>query len=98
MKHIGKRGGLELESVYPYVFGPSGSCRFDPKTVRVKVSGAVGFKKNDEEAMKRWLFKNGPILVGINSDPLQYYKGGVLNPTPQFCSPKKVRDYHKWLA
>jgi len=89
MKHIAKRGGLELEAVYPYVFSKS-TCHFDPKTVKVKVAGVTGFKKNDEDGMARWLFKNGPILVGINADPLKYYKSGVLNPTPQLCSPKKI--------
>lgn len=89
MKHIAKRGGLELETIYQYVYGKS-TCHFDPKTVRVKVAGVIGFKKNDEAGMARWLFKNGPILVGINADPLKYYKSGVLNPTPQLCSTKKI--------
>lgn len=89
MKHIAKRGGLELEAVYPYLFSKQ-SCHFDSKTVRVKVAGVVGFKKGDEKAMAKWLFKNGPILVGINADPLQFYKGGVLNPTKELCSPKKI--------
>ena len=89
LKHIAKRGGLELEAVYPFEFEKK-TCHFDPKTVRVKVAGAVGFKKNDEAGMARWLFKNGPIEVGLNAAPLKYYKGGVLNPTPQLCNPKKI--------
>lgn len=89
IKHLVKRGGLELETVYPYVFAQT-QCHFEPKTVRVKVAGVVNFKKNDEEGMKRWLFKNGPILVGINSAPLKYYKAGVMNPTPAICNPKKI--------
>lgn len=90
IKHLVKRGGLELESVYPYVFAKSKTCKFDPKNVRVKVAGPVGFKKGDEEGMKKWLFKNGPILVGINAAPLKYYKGGVMNPTPALCNAKKI--------
>lgn len=89
MKHIAQRGGLELESVYPFVFAKS-TCKFEKKNVRVKVAGVVSFKKNDEEGMAKWLFKNGPILVGINAAPLQHYKSGVLNPTPELCSPKKI--------
>lgn len=52
-----------METVYPYEFSKS-TCHFDPKTVRVKVASTIGFRKNDEEGMKKWLFKNGPILVG----------------------------------
>lgn len=40
--------------------------------------------------MKVWLFKNGPIIVGINSAPLKYYKNGILSPTPAMCNPKKI--------
>lgn len=40
--------------------------------------------------MAKWLYKNGPIAVGINAAPLKYYKRGILNPTPELCSPKKI--------
>lgn len=89
IKHIVKRGGLELEAAYPYVFSKS-SCKFNPRNVRVKVAEAINFKKRDEEGMKNWLFQNGPVIVSINAKPLKYYKGGIMNPTPTMCNPKKV--------
>ncbi|XP_055304743.1 uncharacterized protein LOC129569669 [Sitodiplosis mosellana] len=89
VKHIEKRGGLELETVYPYEYAQS-TCRFEKRNVRVKVDEPVKFKKNDEEGMKRWLYTNGPIAVALNAAPLKYYKGGVLNPTSQLCSPKQI--------
>lgn len=89
MKHIAKRGGLELEAVYPYVFEKS-TCKFNKANVKVKVAGVVGFPKGEEQRMAKWLMTNGPIWVGLNSAPLQFYKGGILNPTPELCNPKKI--------
>lgn len=89
IKHIMKRGGLELASTYPFVFAQT-KCHFDPETVRVKVQNLVGFKKRDEEGMKRWLFQRGPIAASINANTLKYYKAGVINPTPKLCSPKNI--------
>lgn len=51
VQHITQRGGLELESVYPYVFAKS-SCKFNKQNVRVKVaSPIVGFKGVNEEGV-----------------------------------------------
>lgn len=89
IKHIVKRGGLELASTYPFVFAQT-KCHFEPETVRVKLSNLVGFKKRDEEGMKKWLFQRGPIAASINANTLKYYKAGVINPTPKLCSPKTI--------
>lgn len=78
-----------MDNIYPYVFAKS-KCHFTPNTVRVKVAGPVDLPKGDEEGMKRWIFKKGPIAVAINSAPLKYYKGGVMNPTPALCNSKKI--------
>lgn len=51
VRHIFQRDGLELESVYPYVFSKS-SCKFNKKNVRVKVAyPIVGFKGVNEEGL-----------------------------------------------
>lgn len=90
VRHIFQRDGLELESVYPYVFAKS-SCKFNKQNVRVKVAyPIVGFKGVNEEGLARWLYENGPIMVSINSAPLKHYKKGIINPTPALCNPKQI--------
>lgn len=78
-----------MATTYPFVFAQT-KCHFDEKTVRVKLANLVGFKKRDEEAMKRWLFQRGPIAASINANTLKYYKKGVINPTEKLCSSKKI--------
>merc|ERR1719239_683277 len=53
--------------------------------VAVRVSGGVEISQNETQ-MAQWLFKNGPISVGLNANAMQFYKGGVSHPWKFLCS------------
>lgn len=62
-------GGLETESNYPYT-EEDDTCTFKKSEVVVTISGGVNISQ-DESKMAKWLFKNGPISIGINADDMQ---------------------------
>ncbi|KAK2703216.1 hypothetical protein QYM36_018269 [Artemia franciscana] len=41
----------------------------------------------DEEEIAQWLAENGPVIVGINANVMQFYRRGVSHP---FCNPKNL--------
>ena len=68
-KAIEQLGGLETETDYPYD-GDKEACVFNKTEVKVTVSGALNISSN-ETKMAQWLFKNGPISIGINANAMQ---------------------------
>ncbi|KAL0488194.1 cysteine protease [Acrasis kona] len=53
------------------------TCLDAPKTVKLSSFELVS---SDEEVIKAYLFKNGPLSIGINALWLQFYSSGVSNP------------------
>ncbi|RXG51751.1 putative cysteine proteinase [Armadillidium vulgare] len=87
-KAIEDLGGLETERAYPYE-AVNDKCNLDPKMIKVKVNGSVELPE-DEDKMKSWLVKNGPISIGINANALQFYVGGVSHPFKFLCNPDSL--------
>merc|ERR1712059_96657 len=77
-KTLMELGGLELESEYGYD-GKDEACQYNRSKVAVRVTGGVEISQNETQ-MAQWLFKNGPISVGLNANAMQFYKGGVSHP------------------
>nr|KAG5712909.1 hypothetical protein BaRGS_007506 [Batillaria attramentaria] len=83
-----KLGGLETEDEYSYE-GRDDKCKFNRSEVAVKINGAVNIS-SDENEIKAWLYKNGPISVGINAFAMQFYWGGISHPWKIFCDPSEL--------
>merc|ERR1712013_53312 len=83
-KTLMELGGLELESEYGYD-GKDEACQYNRSKVAVRVTGGVEISQNETQ-MAQWLFKNGPISVGLNANAMQFYKGGVSHPWKFLCS------------
>ncbi|CAL1539416.1 unnamed protein product [Lymnaea stagnalis] len=81
---IMKLGGIETENDYTYE-GKDDKCKFNQSEVVVKLTGAVNISQ-DENEMAAWLYKNGPISIGINAFAMQFYMGGISHPWKLFCS------------
>lgn len=87
-EEIMRIGGLETEKDYPYD-GSDDKCSFDKSEVAVTITGALNIS-TDENDMKAWLYKNGPISIGINANGMQFYMGGISHPWKIFCNPSSL--------
>uniref|UniRef100_A0A0K0FM86 Cathepsin F (inferred by orthology to a human protein) n=1 Tax=Strongyloides venezuelensis TaxID=75913 RepID=A0A0K0FM86_STRVS len=84
-KEIIRIGGLESEEKYPY-HHEKDTCSWDSSLKAVYINDSITLPR-DEDQMKVWLFKNGPISIGVNANPLQFYRHGISHPWKMFCSP-----------
>jgi len=75
--------GIDKESDYPYT-GSNGTCHQTDFTPLEKVTSFVQVPKADSEAMKAEL-ANGPLSIGINGMPIQFYMSGVFDPFSFLC-------------
>ncbi|CAD5208691.1 unnamed protein product [Bursaphelenchus xylophilus] len=81
-------GGLVKEDDYKYT-GRGGACQVDKYEFAVYINDSVQLPE-DEKKIQEYLFQSGPISVGINANPLQFYSGGIHHPPKFFCNPKGV--------
>jgi hypothetical protein len=82
--------GLESEAKYPYT-----GTRGDKKCHAAKSDELVfisGWKQiaSDESQMAAALVQYGPLSIGINAGPMQWYMGGIANPWSILCNPKSI--------
>ena len=81
-------GGIETEKSYPYVSGNRvvPPCEFNKSEVVGKVIDYRALSSN-EDALAKWLVKNGPISVGIDAHHwLKHYNSGIYKPSNGSCS------------
>ena len=67
-------------SSYPYKQYRQ-TCKYNYKLGIAKVSSYYYSSSSNEENIKAMLYNGGPLAININATPLQYYKGGIFNPT-----------------
>jgi cathepsin F len=85
---ISKGMGLEPESKYPYA-GRDSTCTAS-KSDEVVFITAWKQIASDEAQMAAALVQYGPLSIGINAGPMQWYMGGIANPFSILCNPKSI--------
>lgn len=80
--------GLDAESKYPYK-ARDGSCHVQKVDELVFISGWKQIA-SDEDQMAAALVQYGPLSIGINAGPMQWYRGGIANPWRILCNPKRL--------
>lgn len=84
-EYLKEAGGIGTEESYPYI-GEKQSCSFKPESVVAKVGDYQSLKSKDEKGMASHVASTSSLMVGINGNGLQFYKGGVLKPSMIMCS------------
>merc|ERR1712023_280029 len=86
---VDQKLGMELESDYPYK-GSNDQCSAESAKEKVFVSGYKVVDGTDEDQMAAALVQYGPLSIGINAGPMQWYMGGIANPWSILCNPKSI--------
>jgi cathepsin F len=87
--YIIRTGGIQSEADYPYTSGTGrvASCTVDTKKFVANISAwaQVSSSASGESNIAPYLYANGPLTIGINANPMQYYVAGIDDPSN--CSP-----------
>ena len=84
--------GIMTEADYPSK-SVQRECKIDiDKCVHMRITGfeklgggSSTFQCTDEEEMKEFLYKKGPVSVAFNANPLQTYYSGIIDMTSTQC-------------
>jgi len=87
-----KDNGIMTEADYPTSSFQS-ECKIDiDKCIHMRITGfeklgggSSTFQCTDEEEMKEFLYKKGPVSVAFNANPLQTYASGIIDLTSSQC-------------
>jgi C1A family cysteine protease len=74
-----KSTGLVEESKYPYA-GVDQTCKDNSSWTHYKAT-KYGIISGGEDKMADALYEHGPLPVAINANPVQFYTGGILDPS-----------------
>jgi cathepsin F len=82
--YIARAGGIQSWSSYPFL-GYQSYCRFNRNAIVTRVKSWMSAGSSNEEVIKAFLYRTGPLAITINSRNLQFYKGGVFNVAYSYC-------------
>ena len=84
-KWIKENGGLQSDTDYPYQ-ARGQACSQDKTKNIVKISSYQLLETTDEEIIKQYLYEIGPLAIGVNAYPLNWYARGVIDWGTENCS------------
>ena len=84
-KWIKENGGLQSDTDYPYQ-ARGQTCSQDKTKNIVKISSYQLLETTDEEIIKQYLYEIGPLAIGVNAYPLNWYARGVIDWGTDNCS------------
>jgi len=87
-------GGLQTETEYPYT-AETGTCHMNKKQLIAPIKNYTCFSGPDpanEEQLRSYIYKNGPVSIALDAAVLQYYYGGIVDPFfPNYeCDPTQL--------
>jgi len=89
-KYIMAAGGISLDEEYGHYLGVDGKCHANDvsKDKKIEITGFVNVTQYSVEDLKKALYENGPVTIGINAGvkTFSFYSHGVYN------DPKCVGD------
>jgi cathepsin F len=77
--------GEESEAAYPYTGETGPSCKAKRSSEQIFVKDWQVVNGTNEDQLAAALVKLGPLAIGINANPLQFYTSGVADPSN--CDP-----------
>lgn len=75
---IKENDGLQSDTDYPYQ-AKDKACSQDKSKNIVKIKNYELLETTDEEIIKQYLYQYGPLAIGINAYPLNWYAYGVID-------------------
>ena len=88
-KWIKDNGGLQLDEDYPYE-AKSQTCHQDISKNVVEITDYQLLESTDEEIIKQYLYEKGPLAIGVNANPLNWYARGVIDWGSENCNPEDI--------
>jgi C1A family cysteine protease len=85
-------GKIDTEASYPYT-AANGQCSFKANSVGATITGYKSYcteqtQDCSEDNMVTLLYNKGPLSACLDAGPMQYYSGGIQNPTS--CNPSAI--------
>ena len=84
-KWIKENGGLQSDIDYPYE-ARAQTCSQDKSKNIVNIVDYQLLDSTDEEIIKQYLYEKGPLAIGINAYPLNWYARGVIDWGNENCA------------
>jgi cathepsin F len=90
LQYLMKNGlGEETEDDYSYK-GRNGKCQAAKSSEKVFVKNWKIVDGTDEDQLAAAVVKFGPLAIGINATPMQWYMRGIANPFDILCNKKQL--------
>ena len=82
---IKENGGLQSDLDYPYE-AKDQTCSQDKSKNIVNIINYELLETTDEEIIKQYLYETGPLAIGVNAYPLNWYARGVIDWGNENCA------------
>lgn len=88
-KWIKDNGGLQTDEDYPYEARVQ-TCQQDISKNVVEIIDYQLLESTDEEIIKQYLYEKGPLAIGVNAYPLNWYASGVIDWGNDNCNQEDI--------
>ncbi|KAF2885195.1 hypothetical protein ILUMI_20976 [Ignelater luminosus] len=79
-EYIANNGGIDTEDAYPYLESES-ICYYDARTSKTNITGYTIIQLGKEDHLAAAVALVGPVAVGVDAVPFQFYSAGIIEDT-----------------